>query len=66
MACQVNSSFLRSHLFGFLNANHSKTASILLNNDILQKLFDIVFLNEPYYTDFGIPFFNKNIKIISV
>lgn len=51
--------------FAFLNANHSKSANILLNHDIIDNSYDVVLLNEPYYTNFGIPFFKKNYNIIS-
>lgn len=60
MAAQTNFSSDYS-FFAFLNANHSKTAHILLNRDISEKKFDMVFINEPYFTSYGISYFEKKL-----
>lgn len=52
-------------LVAFLNANHSKTSSISLNQDTSFKKYDLLFINEPYYTDHGIPFFDKSYNVIA-
>lgn len=64
MAMLISSSDLHAR-FAFLNANHSKTASIFLNQDILSSNFDLILLNEPFYNYFGIPFFDKSYKILA-
>lgn len=67
MARLTNFSPMGSYFFGVLKANHSKTANVLLNGDIAQKQLDLVIINEPYFTNFGMPFFpNKDIRIISI
>lgn len=53
-----------SSFFAFHNANHSKMAPILLNQDIYHKSYGIIFLNEPYYTNCGISYFDKRYIII--
>lgn len=64
---QQNNSFSsgNSLLFGLLNTNHSKTANILLDRDITFRGLDVVLLNEPYYSESRIIYFNKNYNIIS-
>lgn len=65
MAHPYNSSFSGDCLFfAFLNANHAKTANILLNNDISSRGLDIIFIYEPYYSDHGIAFFDRKFKSI--
>lgn len=65
MALQSSScSSLNCVSIGFLNANHSKTANILLDRDITIKGLDLVLLNEPYFSDYGIIYFNKIYRIV--
>lgn len=51
--------------FCFLNANHSKTANILLNRDLNEKNFDIAFVNEPYFYNNEVVYFNKHYKVFT-
>ncbi|GBM24883.1 hypothetical protein AVEN_23423-1 [Araneus ventricosus] len=34
---------------GFINLNHERAASNLIENDVFQKDFDLICLNEPYF-----------------
>lgn len=64
MAVQVKFSPINAFV-EFLNANHSKAASIVLNQDISVKDYDLKMINEPFYTDYGIPFFEKSYRVIA-